>query len=215
MSGYAFSLNETDLEALPSGALWWPDRRLLCVSDLHLGKSERIARRGGTLLPPYDTTETLSRLRSEIDAKDPAEVICLGDSFDDVNAEYAMTAGDQRLVLAMLAGRRWIWIAGNHDPGPVRMGGTWIAEYDVGPLLFRHIAKDDAQRGEVSGHFHPKARVPGHRSRPCFLVDTRRVILPAFGAYTGGLSIQDPAVRGLVSGGRALLTGRQIIAIPA
>lgn len=216
MSGYEFTLNGAALVARPSGALWWPDRRLLCISDLHLGKSERIARLGGTLLPPYDTRETLIRLREEVEIFDPWTVICLGDSFDDLDSERGLSPEDQRILLAMLAGRRWIWIAGNHDPGPVETGGTWVQEHVTRPLIFRHIATDDAPAGEISGHFHPKARVPGHPARPCFLVDEVRVILPAFGAYTGGLSIKDPAFRPLISPrAKALMTGARVVPIPA
>ena len=223
MSGFEFTLNGAALIARPSGALWWPDRRLLCISDLHLGKSERIARRGGTLLPPYDTRETLIRLREEVELFDPWTVICLGDSFDDVDAEAGLGRDEARMLLTMLAGRRWVWIAGNHDPGPVEIGGTWVAEHVTAPLIFRHIAEHSAGRddgvaamGEVSGHYHPKARVPGHPSRPCFLVDDTRLILPAFGAYTGGLSIKDPAISTLITpGARALMTGQRVVAIPA
>lgn len=216
MAGFEFKLNGADLVALPSGALWWADRRLLCVSDLHLGKSERIARRGGTLLPPYDTRETLIRLREEVEILDPWTVICLGDSFDDLDAEAGLGRDEQRILLAMLAGRRWIWIAGNHDPGPIETGGTWVTEHRSGPLLFRHIAATGAVTGEVSGHFHPKARVQGHPARPCFLVDKQRLILPAFGAYTGGLAISDPVFQPLMAeGAMALMTGRRVIPVPA
>ena len=214
MAGYAFELNGAQLEALPSGALWWPERRILCVSDLHLGKAERIARRGGTLLPPYDTAETLIRLRQVVEETQPREVICLGDSFDDLEAERDLGDGARAALATMAAGRRWVWIAGNHDPGPVELGGSWVAEYVVRPLVFRHIAEEGSAPGEVSGHYHPKANVPGHRARPCLLVDARRAILPAFGAYTGGLRSNDPALRRLFDRPLALLTGRKIIPAP-
>ena len=105
------------LTARASGALWWPAERLLCVADLHLGKSERLARRGGTLLPPYETAETLDRLAAEIAALAPARVVCLGDSFDDCAAGAALAPADAARLTALMAGRDWIWIAGNHDPG--------------------------------------------------------------------------------------------------
>lgn len=214
MSHHPIKLGGHDLQARADGSLFWPAMGLLCVSDLHLGKSERIARRGGGLLPPYETRETLARLDSAISETAPRHVICLGDSFDDLHA-----AGDLpdavRLHLSRLqAGRDWTWIEGNHDPGPVALGGSHLAELDLEGLRFRHIATPDVP--EVSGHFHPKARVPGTTAaRPCFLMDQDRVILPAFGAYTGGLRATEPVLRAhMAPGAIAVLTGRRAVALP-
>lgn len=210
--GHDFDLAGARLTALASGALWWKSERLLVVSDLHLGKSDRIARGGGALLPPYEVADTLSRLDAAITALSPATVICLGDSFDDIAASGLPE--EQTLWLTrMMAGRRWIWIEGNHDPGPLGLGGEHRAELRFGPLAFRHIAQADAA-GEVSGHYHPKARVAG-QSRPCFLLDGSRVILPAFGTYTGGLSCAAPVLAGLMApGALAVLTGRAALPVP-
>jgi len=211
-AGHDFTLLGAALTALASGALWWGERRLLVVSDLHLGKSERIARRGGALLPPFDTRETLARLDRAIEALDPATVLCLGDSFDDLQAAD-LPEPEALWLHRMGAGRRWLWIEGNHDPGPVALPGEHLAELTLGPLSFRHIATPGA-RGEVSGHYHPKARLAG-RAHPCFLIDAARVILPAFGAYTGGLWVTDPAFDGLFGPqARAVLTGSAARAIP-
>ncbi len=214
MKIHGFSLNGADLTALPSGALWWAEARLLCVSDLHLGKSERQARRGTALLPPYETRETLAKLAEDVTAYDPQTVICLGDSFDDLAAAEALTYEDRNRLTALMAGRRWIWIEGNHDPGPVEIGGSHITEIERGPLTFRHIALRTAAPGEVSGHFHPKMRVAS-QSRPCFLYDRRRLILPAYGVYTGGLRSSDEALRSLFDvNAIAILTGRSAHAVP-
>ncbi|PQV57361.1 putative phosphoesterase [Defluviimonas denitrificans] len=212
MSAYDFRLCETALTALPSGALYWAEQGVLVVSDLHLGKSERIARRSGVLLPPYEVTETLSRLDADIATTAPRLVICLGDSFDDLKA--ADLAEDHALWLTrLMAGRRWVWIEGNHDPGPVDLGGEHRTELTLGPLTFRHIALLGAT-GEVSGHYHPKMRVAG-QSRRCFLLDGARLILPAFGTYTGGLSSDSIAFSGLMEEGAiAILTGRKALPVP-
>ena len=212
MSAYDFRLCEAALTALPSGALYWADQGVLVVSDLHLGKSERIARRSGVLLPPYEVTETLSRLDADIATTAPRLVICLGDSFDDLEA--ADLAEDHALwLMRLMAGRRWVWIEGNHDPGPVDLGGEHRTELTLGPLTFRHIALLGA-RGEVSGHYHPKMRVAG-QSRRCFLLDGTRVILPAYGTYTGGLSSDSLAFSGLMEDGAiAILTGRKALPVP-
>lgn len=211
-AGHGVTLHGAALTALASGALFWPDRGLLAVADLHLGRSLRFARRAGALLPPYEVGETLARLDADIAATDAKVVISLGDTFDDMAA--AGLSEDHRLWLTRLkAGRRWIWIAGNHDPAPHALGGEYRAAVTIGPLTFRHVASAGAA-GEVSGHFHPKARLAG-RSRPCFLVDGARVILPAYGTYTGGLASDDTALTGLMApGALALLTGHPMRAIP-
>jgi DNA ligase-associated metallophosphoesterase len=183
-----FSLNGMRLTALPSGALWWAEQRLLCVSDLHLGKSERMARRAGALLPPYEVAETLFRLEADIDAHSPAKVVCLGDSFDDLAAGYGLDEGARLRLTVLQAGREWVWIEGNHDAGPLDLGGVHLAELALDGLVFRHIAAPNlaADCGEISGHYHPKVRLAG-QGLPAFLVGRQRLILPAYGAYTGGM----------------------------
>jgi hypothetical protein len=213
MNGHAFTLCGETLIARPAGTLWWPARRLLAVADLHFGKSGRMARRAGTLLPPYETAETLARLAAEVAATDPAVVVAVGDTFDD-DACVEEAAAETRAALARLAaGRRWVWVAGNHDPLPPGLAGEATGVHVDGSLTFRHIA-DPATRGEVSGHFHPKAHV-GRQSRPCFLADDARVILPAFGAYTGGLDCRAPALASLMAPeALAILTGRTALPCP-
>jgi DNA ligase-associated metallophosphoesterase len=217
MHGYSFKFCATTLTALANGLLWWPDRRLLCASDLHLGKSDRIARLGGTLLPPYENRDTLSRLAIAIDALDPLSVICLGDSFDDLAGQDALAETDYTTLTAMMAGRRWIWIEGNHDAGPINLGGSHQAEYATGNLTFRHIASKQV-KGQISGHYHPKATVSLKSTsitRPCFLIDQDRVILPAFGAYTGGLKTTDSTLCDLMSTKTvAVLLGSQAMPVP-
>jgi DNA ligase-associated metallophosphoesterase len=214
MRGHAFRLAGAELVALPSGALHWPGAGLLCVADLHLGRSGRLARRGGALLPPYETEATLARLDADLATTRPSQVICLGDSFDDLAAEAELDEPHRLWLLRMMAGRSWVWIAGNHDPGPLSMGGTHRADWHQGPLAFRHIAEAGAEPGEVSAHYHPKWRLAG-RTRPCFVTDGARLILPAYGTYTGGLPADDPALRCLF--GRAavaVLTGTQALPVP-
>lgn len=213
MTSHAFTFAGQALLALASGALYWRAQDLLCVSDLHLGKSERLARRGGTLLPPYETRETLTRLDAALGATGARQLVCLGDSFDDGAAEGGLEEDDRLHLSALMAGRSWTWIAGNHDPAPLSLGGTHRAEFTTEGLTFRHIAVPGAV-GEISGHYHPKAAVAG-RSRPCFLIDAAKVILPAFGCYTGGLRATDPALAALM-GPRAVavLTGPRALAMP-
>lgn len=217
MNAFDFSLSGNRLRALGSGALWWPGGNLLCVSDLHLGKSERLARRGGVVLPPYDIRDTLDRLSDDLSRTGAATVVCLGDSFDDLAASQALPETERMRIAAMQAGRRWIWIEGNHDPGPTGLGGSHLAEFDAGGMRFRHVA-GGGTAAEVSGHYHPKARVAirgRSLARPAFLVDSARVVMPAYGTYTGGLFSHDPALSALMEPRAiAILTGPTPRAVP-
>ena len=221
MNNATLSLAGANLVPLPSGALWWASEKLLAVSDLHLGRSERAARYGNGLLPPYETRDTLDRLALAVSQTQPRTILSLGDSFDDLEAAGAVQDEVIERLASLAAGRKWIWIAGNHDPGPVDLPGTHLSEHRSGRLIFRHIA-DPAHRpgdgGEVSGHYHPKARLwlrGSHIARPCFLSDAARVILPAFGTYTGGLEMTNPAFDELLDPESiAWLTGRQITRLP-
>jgi len=217
MTGYDFTLAGAALTALGSGALWWPEQALLVVSDLHLGKSERILRRGGTALPPYETRDTLNRLAADIALTHARTVVCLGDSFDDRDAAEALPEAERAWIFRLQAGRRWVWIEGNHDPGPLEFGGAHLAELPLAPLTFRHIARATAS-GEVSGHYHPKASLSlrGRSiTRAAFLIDSDRVILPAYGTYTGGLRSQAPVLQDLMRREAiAVLTGATPTAIP-
>ena len=177
-----------------SGAFFWESERLLIVSDLHLEKGSSYAARG-VLLPPYDTVATLARLAAVIARHDPRSVIALGDSFHDRKAHERLAPADRQAVAALQARRDWIWIAGNHDPAlPRDIGGVVASEVAVGGIVFRHEPTGAA--GEIAGHLHPKARVTTRgrtMERRCFASDGMRAVMPAFGAYTGGLSIRDAA----------------------
>ena len=199
---------------MPNGALWMPNTKTIVVSDLHLGKSNRIARRSGALIPPYENAETLARLAQAVSALEPQTVICLGDSFDDLAGTDALAETDLATLVGLQAGRDWIWIEGNHDPGPIDLGGSHRATVVIGDLAFRHIATDATP--EVSGHYHPKFGIKGAgRTRPCFIYDAHRLILPAFGAYTGGLRATHPDVRRLFAPHAiAVLTGTKAIPLP-
>lgn len=182
------------LHADLSGALVWEEQRLLVVSDLHLEKGSSFAARG-TLLPPYDTVATLSRLAAVIARHDPRMVIALGDSFHDRRAHERLSDGDREAIGSLQARRDWIWISGNHDPAlPRELGGVGLSELAIGPITFRH--EPTGASGEVAGHLHPKARVAARgrsMERRCFASDGERAVMPAFGAYAGGLSIRDEA----------------------
>ncbi|EAQ36970.1 metallophosphoesterase [Nitrobacter sp. Nb-311A] len=177
-----------------TGALFWERERLLVVSDLHLEKGSSFAMRG-VLLPPYDTIATLMRLAAVIRRFDPRTVIALGDSFHDRDAHGRLSARDREALSTLQARRHWIWISGNHDPEPPSgLGGIVATELMMGGIVFRH--EPTGAFGEIAGHLHPKARVStrGHSmERRCFASDGARMVMPAFGAYAGGLSIRNRA----------------------
>ncbi len=181
-------------EALAEGGLWWEEERLLVVADLHLEKGSSFARRR-MFLPPYDTAATLAALSVLIERLNPRTVIALGDSFHDDEGAKRLHATDRETLARLQSNRDWIWVAGNHDPSPHGLNGRCAQELAVGPVLFRHEPSGSADC-EIAGHLHPAARVAGKfgsTRRSCFVSNGRRVVLPAFGAYTGGLNILDPA----------------------
>ncbi len=179
-----------------AGALYWPEEGLLVVADLHLEKGSSYATRG-VLLPPYDTAATLAKLGALVARYAPRFVVALGDSFHDGDGPQRVSESDRAMLGSLQRGRDWIWIAGNHDPEPVRdLGGVSAAMFGVGPLVFRHAPEREPTDGEIAGHLHPVARVSGRGrtvSRRCFASDGKRMVMPAFGAYTGGLNIRDAA----------------------
>jgi hypothetical protein len=196
-------LSGIELLADLTGALLWPAEATVVVADLHLEKASSFAARG-QFLPPYDTRATLTRLAALLERTRPERVVCLGDSFHDEGAGARLAAADGDLLRRMMEGREWIWIQGNHDPNPPAIGAGVQAheEWRRGPLVFRHAARA-AGSGEISGHFHPKASVATPRGRVsgrCFVADRRRIVLPAFGALTGGLDTRAPAIASLFPG---------------
>lgn len=203
-----------------AGALWWPAERTLVFSDIHFEKGSSLARRGA-FLPPYDTRTTLRRMAALIDAYAPARVIALGDSFHDPEAAERLDPDDCALLLALVARAQWIWIEGNHDPHPPAwLGGTVAEEIAIGGLVFRHAPSLYPQPGEVAGHLHPCATVSLRgRSlrRKCFASDGTRLVMPAFGAYTGGLDVGDAAIANLFTDAFAayMLGGRRVYAVAA
>lgn len=187
------------LEADRSGALWWPTEGTLLVADLHLEKGSGYASRG-QMLPPYDSGKSLARLAELVATHNPSRVVCLGDSFHDGEASRRLPDAYRAILCRLVDGREWVWVRGNHDPSPPDdLGGTAVLETEIAGLVLRHEARSRV-RPEISGHFHPKAsvRVRYHRvTGRCFVFDERRLILPAFGAYTGGLSVRSPEIKQL------------------
>ncbi len=209
--GFAFTWHGLRLEARPSGALHWPEGGWLIAGDLHLGKSECMARRGGALLPPYEGLATLDRLARDIHACDPGVVVSLGDGFDDDAVPAALAPPVRERLGALAAGRDWIWIAGNHDPAPAaRLPGRLAAEARIGAVALRHQA---GAGPDISAHFHPVLRLAGMRRR-AFLVGPEHLILPAYGAYTGGLDAADRALQHLAAGGIAVACLERAVPLP-
>ncbi|MBR0656116.1 ligase-associated DNA damage response endonuclease PdeM [Plastoroseomonas arctica] len=196
----------------PGGALLWPARKLMAVADLHLEKGSSFATRG-QFVPPYDSAETLDRLRRLLRRHRPQRLVFLGDSFH--RATSRLTVADAQALAVLAQGLSITWLLGNHDPAlPPDLPGDAVDVLEEGPMTFRHIPTARLMQGhEVAGHLHPKAAMAtraGSVTRPCFVTSANRVLLPAFGAYTGGLEIADPAIATLFPrGGRAFLLGAE------
>ena len=179
-------------EAHNSGALYWPGEQTLIVSDLHLEQGASLASRG-SLIPPYDTQTTLGELAVVLALYEPERVISLGDNFHDVAVAERLAPETLEEILELQAGREWFWITGNHDPHlPDELRGHVTPQLTLASIRFRHEPAEGAIAHEIAGHLHPAARVAkrGHTvRRKCFVTDGRRLVMPAFGAYTGGLNV--------------------------
>jgi DNA ligase-associated metallophosphoesterase len=198
-----FSFCGVELAAMGPGALYWPAREALLVADLHLEKASWYAR-GGQMLPPYDSIATLTelaKLQAETQAR---EVWCLGDSFHDKEGCERLPVDARAALIALTGTTRWTWITGNHDAVLTdHCGGEVIEEAQVDGLVLRHEADPGDARPELSGHFHPKLRLTlrGRSvARRCFVASGTKLILPAFGALTGGMDADDPVITRVVGG---------------
>jgi hypothetical protein len=194
--GLSLAVAGAEVLCRPSGALWLAAERALIVADLHLEKGSSYAARG-QMLPPFDTADSLARLEAEVEALAPSTLILLGDSFHDGDGEGRLCAADALRIGALARGRTLIWVLGNHDAdGPRALPGERLAGLAMAGFSLVHEPSLGAGSGEVAGHLHPCARVSGLAGsvrRRCFVTDGERLILPAFGAYAGGLNIRDPA----------------------
>lgn len=198
-----------ELRALAEGALFWPARGALIVADLHFEKASWFARHG-QMLPPYDSLATLHALEALVARTGARELWCLGDSFHDSDGCERLAADARALLLGLTGALDWHWIMGNHDSALADpFGGTIRVEAEVDGLVLRHEADPADPRPELSGHFHPKLRVSVRGrmvSRRCFVASPAKLILPAFGALTGGLDARHPEiVRAVGRGAEALV----------
>ena len=192
-----FSFAGETFEATPSGALFWRAQQVLLVADLHLEKASWFARLG-QFLPPYDSHATLSALSAEVERSGATRLFCLGDSFHDRSGCDRLPANARELLSSLTQKLDWVWIVGNHDPGFAdHCGGRIEDEVEIAGIILRHEAVPDEPRPEISGHFHPKLRLhlKGRQvSRRCFVLSAGKIIMPAFGALTGGLDAHHPEI---------------------
>ena len=193
------------------GALFWPRENALLVADLHLEKASFFAKHG-QMLPPYDSRETLGRIASALRETGARRVFCLGDNFHDSAGTLRLEAHAAGMLAALTRATDWVWITGNHDtpidsPGAIHIEGTLAEELEVSGVILRHRATQGESRPELSGHYHPKLTVTaGERriARPCAVASESRLILPAFGALTGGMNAADPVILAAMQPARAI-----------
>lgn len=200
-------------------ALFWPARAALIVADLHLEKASWFAARG-QMLPPHDSQATLDRLAALIRTCEAREIWCLGDNFHDVDGPERLTSAARGTLSALTGATRWVWITGNHDERlPAGIGGEIVEEAELDGLILRHRADPLELRPELSGHFHPKHRAEARGrsvSRPCFVASATKLILPAFGALTGGLAAWHPEIMAATGEQRSALvpTAKAVLNFP-
>ena len=203
-----FSFAGHDFLADPQGALYWPAERALLVADLHLEKASWFARLG-QFLPPYDSQATLAALTELVDRTQPERLYCLGDSFHDRFGCDRLPEAARSMLLALTGRLDWVWILGNHDPGFAdHCGGRLVEEVTVAGITLRHEADPSDPAPEMSGHYHPKLRLQlrgKNVSRRCYVASPTKLILPAFGALTGGLDAGHPEIVRKVGSGAAAL----------
>jgi DNA ligase-associated metallophosphoesterase len=201
-----FAIGALEVAADALRGLWIAGERTLVVADLHLEKGSALAARRGWMAPPYDTASSLAPVRRMIARWDPRRVIALGDSFHDDDGPQRMHPGDRAALAGMQRGRDWIWVAGNHDPSPpAGVGGDVARDLVISGVRLRHQPTPARARGadspcEIAGHLHPCAKVAlrsRRLRRPCFATDGASLVLPAVGAYAGGLNLRDEAFDGL------------------
>ncbi len=207
----AIPLNGEMLTPDPLGGAYWAREETLIVSDLHFEKGSGFAARGA-LLPPYDTRTTLMRLEALLRRYKPKRVISLGDAFHDDEAEARFDEDDAARLEALTRAADWLWVLGNHDPEPpARFAGAAEQEASVGALIFRHEPAEGPAPGEIAGHLHPCARVITEGRvlrRRCFGGDGARLVMPAMGAFTGGLNVLDEAFANVLPDPTAWVMGR-------
>lgn len=193
-----FSFGNHEWRALPEGALFWPARNALMIADLHFEKASWFAAVAGQLLPPYDSQATLAQVAALIERTGAREIWCLGDSFHDAGGCDRLAPEVRTRLLALTAATDWHWVLGNHDAALADpCGGTVHDEAVVDGVVLRHEAAPAEPRPELSGHFHPKLRITvrGRRvARRCFVATPTKLVLPAFGALTGGLDADHPEI---------------------
>ena len=198
-----------------AGALYWESEDTLLVADLHLEKGAAFAARG-MMLPPYDTRSTLQRLAACLDHFSPRRVVALGDSFHRSELAGRLSADDREELAALQQGRDWYWILGNHDPDlPESIGGFVCRSLVIGGITLCH-QPSLSRAPEIAGHLHPVARIARRGEgirRKCFATDGHRLVMPAFGAYAGGLNVLDKAFSSLFHWHlmEAWLTGRKSV----
>ncbi|MEP2987974.1 MAG: ligase-associated DNA damage response endonuclease PdeM [Parasphingorhabdus sp.] len=197
------SFADHSFEIIAPAALFWPARKAILVADLHLEKASFYARQG-QMLPPYDSRATLDELADIMAQTDVETVFCLGDNYHDSQGEKRLESEAAIQLQCLTKAVDWIWITGNHDPDVAgQWGGRIVSEWSGDGLTLRHEATKNPILPELSGHYHPKLKVKTrgrYLSRRCFVAGSKNLILPAFGALTGGMAANDPVIEEIVGG---------------
>jgi uncharacterized protein len=198
---------------LPEHALWWHEGRVLFIADLHIGKAATY-RALGQPVPSGTTAENLRRLSELIAHYQPDQLVFLGDFLHAAAARTALVLGQLAAWRNQHASLACTLVRGNHDSRagdpPMELNISVVDEpYLVGPFAACHHPQTHSTHAVLAGHLHPAAQLQGPaRDRlrlPCFVFEQRSAILPAFGEFTGGYTVEPkPGVQLYAVGGQAV-----------
>ena len=194
------NFNNHKFQISKEGILFWFDKQIAIIADLHLEKGSSFGP-SGQFLPPYDSEETLNKIFKTIKNHKIKTIILLGDTFHDKNAFDRMSEKVFILFKSLIEKYEVIFILGNHE-SKFEIGRiSFLNEYVIDDIHFIHQALPTSIF-QISGHFHPVASVKSSIKKitaKCLLHTNNHIILPSFGQYTGGLNINNPVFKPFVN----------------
>jgi len=210
---YPIDLHGTQLLLLAAKALYWPARQLLCVADAHFGKAAAF-RALGQPVPHGTTSDNLARLDDLLAGYPARQLLFLGDFL------HARESHAPATLAALSAWRQrhralhCTLVRGNHDQHagdpPSGLDIELLDEpLELTPFSFRHIPRTERGLYVIAGHEHPVYRLQGRaRQRlrlPCFTLTDQTMVLPSFGDFTGGHTVNPtPGRRVFIANGASV-----------
>jgi DNA ligase-associated metallophosphoesterase len=190
------NFNNHEFKINNDGILFWLEKKIAIISDLHLEKGSSFAS-SGQFIPPYDSEETLKKLINFLKTHEVQTIILLGDTFHDGGALNRMSCKVKLIFDSLVENYEIIFVLGNHEN---KMKSPYIKFYEryiVDDIHFLHEAVLE-KKYQISGHFHPVASLKINSKKiteKCLIHSENHIIMPAFGEFTGGLNINNPVFK--------------------